>query len=237
MPVFYLYLFGAPRLERDGLVIDIQRRKTMALLAYLAATGKLHTRETLATLFWPEQDQSSAMANLRRDLSRLRRALGDEALQTERQQVGASQRNQFWVDTFAFQQLVKQEHVHDQRDVCMDCLQHLEDGVALYRDRFMAGFNLPDCPRFDEWQFFTAEELRQALVSALQKLIEWHVELGDLTQSITYARQWLAQDSLNESAHRKLMQLFAWSGQQAAALRQYQECVRILRQELEVEPE
>jgi DNA-binding SARP family transcriptional activator/pimeloyl-ACP methyl ester carboxylesterase len=237
MPIFNLYLFGAPRLEREGQAIDIQRRKTMALLAYLGGTAKTHTREALATLFWPEHDQSSAMANLRRDLSRLRNALGDEVLQTERQQVDVSQGNQLWVDTIAFQQLVKQEHIHGQGEICMDCLQHLEEGVALYHDRFMAGFNLPDCPDFDEWQFFTAEGLRQALVIALQKLIEWHVELGDLNQSITYARQWLAQDSLNEAAHRMLMQLFAWSGQQAAALRQYQECVRILKQGLDVEPE
>ena len=46
-----------------------------------------------------------------------------------------------------------------------------------------------------------------------------------------------SQDMLNEAAHRMLMQLFAWSGHQAAALRQYQECVRILKQELDVEPE
>jgi hypothetical protein len=33
------------------------------------------------------------------------------------------------------------------------------------------------------------------------------------------------------------MQLYAWAGQQAAALRQYQECRRILHEELGVEPE
>src|SRR5512139_1523329 len=99
---FHLYLFGAPRLERDGQVTDLQRRKTMALLAYLASSGKSHTREALATMFWPEHDQSSAMANLRRDLSRLRGILGEAVLQTERQQVGVKQDNQVWVDTIAF---------------------------------------------------------------------------------------------------------------------------------------
>ena len=33
------------------------------------------------------------------------------------------------------------------------------------------------------------------------------------------------------------MQLYAWSGQQAAALRQYEECRRILQEELGFEPD
>ncbi len=44
-------------------------------------------------------------------------------------------------------------------------------------------------------------------------------------------------DPLHEPAHRQLMSLYARSGQQAAALRQYQECVRRLQNELGVEPD
>lgn len=237
MAYYRLYLFGAPRLEKTGKAIPIQRRKTMALLAYLVCTGKAHTREALATLFWPEHDQASALANLRRDLSRLRSILGEDVLQTERLLVGVSQEGLIWVDTLAFRQLVKPEHIHAQADSCSECLVRLEQGAALYREPFMSGFNLSDCPGFDEWQFFTSEELRQALVTALQKLVEWHVQLGELEQSLSYARQWLAQDFYHEPAHRMLMRLYAWSGQQAAALRQYQECARLLQQELGVEPE
>ena len=237
MASMHVFLFGAPRCERDGEVISLPRRKTIALLAFLAASGQMHTREALATLFWPEYDQSSALANLRRELSRLRSALEPGVLLTERLQVGLSPADKIWVDTIAFQQHVQPEHAHDQEEMCPDCLGRLEQGVALYRDRFMAGFNLPDCPGFDEWQLFSAEGLRQALVAALQKLIERHLGLRNLEQSIVYARRWLAQDYFHEPAHRKLMQLYAWSGQQAAALRQYQECARILKQELDVAPE
>jgi DNA-binding SARP family transcriptional activator len=52
----------------------------MALLAYLAVTGSPHSREALATLFWPEHDQSSALANLRRELSRLKEALESKSV-------------------------------------------------------------------------------------------------------------------------------------------------------------
>ena len=55
--------------------------------------------------------------------------------------------------------------------------------------------------------------------------------------AITFARQWLALDRLNETAHGQLMRLYAWSGQRSAALRQYQECVAVLREQLGAAPQ
>jgi DNA-binding SARP family transcriptional activator len=60
MATLTLFLFGAPRLECDGAVVKIPRRKALALLAYLASTGQSHARDTLATLFWPDHSQSEA---------------------------------------------------------------------------------------------------------------------------------------------------------------------------------
>jgi pimeloyl-ACP methyl ester carboxylesterase len=79
--------------------------------------------------------------------------------------------------------------------------------------------------------------MRQLLAAALQRLIGWHASAGEYEQGIAYARRWLSLDRLHEPAHRSLMQLYAWSGQQAAALRQYQECQRLLQEELGVGPE
>ena len=92
------FLFGAPRFERDGENIHIPRRKSIALLAYLAATGQPHRRDALATLFWPEDDQSTARANLRRELSRLKKALGDEAMDMLGEQVGLHRESGIWLD-------------------------------------------------------------------------------------------------------------------------------------------
>ena len=72
-----LHLLGPPRLELDGQVVQVSRRKAVALLAYLAVTGRCHSRDSIATLLWPELDQSTARARLRRALAALREALGD----------------------------------------------------------------------------------------------------------------------------------------------------------------
>jgi DNA-binding SARP family transcriptional activator len=83
-----LYLLGPPRVERDGEPVTIDRRKALALLAYLAITRQEHRRDTLATLFWPELDQSQARAGLRNALMSLRKALGEGWLDVDRESVG-----------------------------------------------------------------------------------------------------------------------------------------------------
>ena len=101
---------------------------------------------------------------------------------------------------------------------------------------FLEGFGLRDSIAYDDWQFFQAEGLRQELASALERLVRGHSAQGNQEAALAYARRWLALDPLHEPAHRQLMQLYAQTGQRSAALRQYQECVRILDEELGLAP-
>ena len=68
MPKVQLRLFGPPRLEVNGVPIALETRKTMALLAYLVMSQTEQSRESLAALLWPEQNEQNARANLRRAL-------------------------------------------------------------------------------------------------------------------------------------------------------------------------
>src|SRR5215207_6808598 len=72
-----LFVLGQPRLERDGRPLELNLRKALALLVYLALSGQLHSRDALATLLWPESDGREARARLRRTLHRLSQAIGD----------------------------------------------------------------------------------------------------------------------------------------------------------------
>lgn len=234
-----IYLFGTPHCMQEGQPISIHRRKAVALLAYLAATARPHGRDALATLFWPEHDQSGARANLRRDLSYLKQALGDDLLSITRTDVGLFPEAGWQLDTAAFNIRLAQVQAHDHppSDFCPNCQDMLTRAVDLYTGDFMAGFTLPDCPEFDEWQFFQREGLRHFLATALQQLIDWCVAQGTFEQGMDYGRRWLALDLLHEPAHRTLMQLYAWGDQHSAALRQYEECLRLLDEELGVTPE
>jgi hypothetical protein len=96
MPRLALSLLGPPRLQLDGEPIHIARRKAVALLAYLVVTGRSHSRDSLATLFWPGHDQSRARAGLRRTLSLLNGALGGEWLTVDREAAGLNPDGENW---------------------------------------------------------------------------------------------------------------------------------------------
>ena len=233
------FLFGTPRFERNDQSITIGRRKVMALLSFLAHSGQPHSREYLASLLWPEHDQSGALQNLRRDLGRLKQFVGGEVLQADRMQIGLNGANGLQVDTALFQAHFQTaaDHAHTPYNLCPDCLTALSQAVSLYSGDFMSGFNLIDCPTFDDWQFFEREALRHKLSEALQLLLGWHAANGAFERGIEYGRRWLSLDNLNEPAHRQLMQLYAWAGQHSAALRQYETCQQLLEEELGIPPE
>lgn len=242
-----LYLLGSPRVERAGAPVETDTRKAIALLAYLAVTGENQSREGLAALFWPDADESRAHAALRRTLSTLNKALGGTGLNIDREAVSlergtahAPSRNGLpvWVDVDQFHARLAEclTHSHPAGEVCPACLPPLTEAAALYRGDFLSGFTLRDSPGFDDWQFFQAETLRRELAGALERLVRCHTERREYDSAIPYARRWLALDPLHEPAHRQLMLLYAQSGQHAAALRQYRECVRVLEEELGVPP-
>ena len=234
-----LFLLGPPRLERDGLPLDFDTRKNVALIAYLVITGMSHTREAITTLLWPELEPSRSRANLRHDLSVLRKTLGGEWLVVDRETVGTDPGAELWLDVDQFQSLLRawQGHGHPEAEVCPECLTALAEAADLYRGDFLAGFTLRDSVTFDDWQFFQTEGLRQELASGVERLVRGYGVRGEYKPAIPYARRWVALDPLHEPAQRELMRLYAQAGQRAAALRQYGECQRILEKELGVPPE
>jgi len=233
-----LHFLGPPLIELDGRPVQLGRHKAVALLAYLALTRQPHARDALATLLWPELDQSHARGQLRRTLSLLNRMLGEEWLAVDRDAVEWAGDAEAWIDVEALRERLAAcaAHGHAPDQTCAECIPLLEEAVDLYRDGFLSGFTLPDAPLFDEWQFFEGEGLREQVSDALQRLAKWYGDRGEYESAIPYARRWLALDPLHEPAHRELMALYTRSGQRAAALRQYDECERVLHEELGVPP-
>jgi len=216
----------------------MESRKASALLFYLAVTEETHTRDALSTMLWPESDQVRSRGALRRSLAALRKTPLKEWLEVDRESLALLQGEGFTLDVVEFQNLLASctTHGHSETEVCSACLTPLIEAVNLYRGDFLTGFSLGNCPLFDDWQFFLAEDLRREMTGALEKLVHYLSARKQFESAIAYARRWLSFDPLHEPAHRELMQLYAATSQRNAALRQYQECVRVLEEELGVPP-
>jgi DNA-binding SARP family transcriptional activator/tetratricopeptide (TPR) repeat protein len=218
-----LALLGPPVVKREGAPVTFDTRKAIALLALLAVTGREHTREQVADLLWPDADDAKARGSLRRTLSVAAAAVGP-ALAITRTTVGLVP-GAVDVDVREFETLLTSKDA-----------AALERGVGLYRDDFLAGFTVRDCPDFEDWQASVREEQKQLLARGLQRLVAACVADGELERAIGHARRWLQLDPLHEPAHQAMIRLYEWTGQRSAAMRQYRSLVHVLDRELAVRP-
>lgn len=234
-----LEFLGSPQIHLDHQPVAADRRKTTALLAYLAVNQfehpqQKHSREGLSTLFWPEYTQAKAFANLRRTLWEVHQAVGEDWLIVDRDAVRLNPEARIDLDVARFLDLLSQ--AHRQTDPARR-LPSLAEAVKLYRGHFLAGFSLRDAEPFNEWAFAEADSLRQKFAEALTMLVESHCALSQVEPAIPYARRLITLDPLNEAAHRQLMEVYLQAGQHGAALKQYQTLEQTLRKELNLDPQ
>ncbi|MEE8587025.1 MAG: BTAD domain-containing putative transcriptional regulator, partial [Acidobacteriota bacterium] len=233
-------LLGSPLLECGGKPVQMERRKSLALLAYLTVSGQPEDRGALAALLWPEMDRGRALASLRRALLDLTKAFEGRFLITDRQTIGLDLEDEVWVDVRRFEELLGQsadQEASSSEEGGSAFLESLSQAAELYRGDFLAGLTLPDSETFDEWQFWQSERLRRELSNALERLTEGRREQGDHSGAIEAAHRLLSLDPLAEQVHRRLMRLYAESGQRSAAVRQYEKCAAVLEDQLQVAPE
>jgi DNA-binding SARP family transcriptional activator len=219
-------LIGPPRVTRDGRPVTFDTRKAMALLAHLALAERPRSREALCELLWPGHDAEHARGALRRTLSALRKSIGEEWIETRGDSIALRRGADLELDVERFRELAAGD----------PSTERLNEAVTLLSGGFLEGFALRDSPDFDDWQIAEAGALERELTAALQRLVDRLVARGEYARAVPHARRWLQLDPLNESAHRQLIRMYAWSGDRAAALEQYRHCVRALSQELGVGP-
>src|SRR5262245_29770056 len=98
-----LFLLGSFDLRAgDAAINPAFDRKTRAILAYLAATGHPHSRQSLYSLFC--QEAADPAGTLRWHLSRIRRQLTPAILTATKESVQFN-RQAAWVDCDAFQEV------------------------------------------------------------------------------------------------------------------------------------
>ena len=210
----------------SGLAVRIPARKARALLAYLALRpGRAHPRDRLTGLLWPDVTDVQARQSLRQALAALRRALPKRSELVIDGDTVAMDPSRVDVDVARFERLVAD-----------GSRPRLEEAVGLYRGDLLESFHVK-APAFEDWLVSERERVRELGRKALATLLGHQTRTGTGEAALHTARRLLTLDPLQEDVHRALMRLYVAQGQRAAALRQYQSCVALLRHELGVEPD
>ncbi|MBN1666511.1 MAG: tetratricopeptide repeat protein [Anaerolineales bacterium] len=228
---------GGCEIQRTNGSLHLESNKTRALLVYLVINPGLHQRQHLMGLLWAEFPERNARRNLRHALWNLRRALAfledPEPIVIDGDTVAFKPRPDIFWDVKGFELPVTRiRALQEQPD-----LAEMDAAVKQYRGDFLAGFDVPGAPAFDEWALVERERLRTLMLSALQWLADSYAAQGEPQLALQPARRWLALAPWQELAHRQVMRLLAASHQRQAALLQYETCRQLLAAELGVEPD
>jgi DNA-binding SARP family transcriptional activator len=222
-------LLGGLRATRgDRVITQFRTQKTGALLAYLAYyPQRTHPRDHLIELLWPEADPAAGSNSLSQALSSLRRQLEPAGVAPGTVLVAnrASVRLNPAASTTDVAEFEAALHAAAAGSEAQR-REGLARAVTLYRGELLAS-------SYESWVLGQREWLAKTYFQAVGRLIGLLEQAGDLPRALEYARQGVLADPLREEGRRDLMRLYAAAGQPEAALRQYGELERLLKEELD----
>lgn len=221
-------LFGPPHVLYRGNPVDLRVKKAVALLAYLATTGKAHHRERLATLLWPESKPDVARTSLRQVVQAIRATPLAAALITSRTSLELHPDVTSDVASFGAYTI---DYTCDQSALGLETVARLQAAEALYQGEFMQDFNIPGSREWDDWQGLRRIEFEYQATCVIAALTRYYVQQELADSGLQMAIRWLALDPLNEEAHHLAMQLYVINRQVERALEQYHMLVRLLERD------
>ncbi|MBE0593836.1 MAG: hypothetical protein IH616_15695, partial [Gemmatimonadales bacterium] len=217
-------VLGPPDVRVDGAAppAELMWRKNLALIVYLARSPRrTRSRDHLMGLFWADKPEASARHSLREAIRVVRKAVGEDGLLTEHDQVRlADHAVHLDVDDFRARE--------EARD--------WSAAAAMVAGEFLEGFGVPDSSGFEDWIVSEREEWRRRTVHALVTNAAAQLSAGRLTPAAEAAMQACTLDPGSDAGAVTAMQALALSGDRSGALACYERLEARLG-ELGAEPE
>lgn len=188
-------------------------RKDAAWLAHVAL-GTAVSSAHLANLVWPAAEDQGALNNLRQRVHRLRRGTGARLVEMA-------------------------ETIRLAADLSLDDPsppELLAQSPQAWDDELLAGLEFDAEPEFAAWLDAARQARAQRRRDALAQIAAQAEQAGELVRAFVYARRLLADDRLSEHNHRRLMRLHYLRGDTAAAVAAFEDCERLLKDELGLKP-
>ena len=214
-------LFGHLEVSLDGARFKLATpRKSLQVLAYLL----LHrdapvSREYLAFLLYPDDEEGTARTKLRATLSELPKILPSPAgryVSVDTEKVAWNPDADVWLDVAAF-------------DAAAGDRARLGEAIDLYR-----GDLLPEI--YDEWLEVIRERYRNIYLRCLTDLVSEARRNANLPLALETARKVLAVDPWREDIVRRIIAMRYASGDRAGALREYADFSKRLQAEMGADP-
>ena len=223
-------LLGPLRVERDGLEVAIGAAKERSLLAAMALSPSMVlSAEALIGALWGERPPASARKTLQTYVSNLRRALGDDAIETApagyRLAVGADD-----VDVSRFRRLVREGDDALRSGSADASRRAFRDALALWRGEPLAGV------ASHSGIAGSATRLNEEYLSALEARVAADLAAGCHDALVGELEELTGAHRFRERLWGYLMLALYRAGRQADALAAFQRARALLVDELGLEP-
>jgi DNA-binding SARP family transcriptional activator/tetratricopeptide (TPR) repeat protein len=209
----------------------LRGRQGRVLLAYLVINrGRPVSRDELISALWPQRPPTDPSAALRTQLSRLRSALGANAL-AGRDTVELHLPESTWVDIEAAENAIEAAEAALAASGWKDAWAHGNVALNISSRPFLAGFDAP-------WVEEVRRELAELQSRARESIARAGIGLGgsELAGAERSARELVRTAPFRESGYVLLMRALVASGNTAEALRAYERLRHVLREELGTAP-
>ncbi|HYN89463.1 MAG TPA: AAA family ATPase [Ardenticatenaceae bacterium] len=233
---------GPFRVHLDDAIVPETAWKTqknkILLKILLTYRGHALAKEQLMEWLWPELEPGAAGRNLRVAVSQVRQAL--EA-RTPRQHSATyilttdsgyawNTEAGYWLDADEFVRLAADGTERPESVPSNGTIERLQSALGLYGGEYL------EEDRYADWAVAERERLRELHFGLLTRLAEGYARQGRYGRAIGLCREVLVADGCRESVWCQLMLYQYHAGDQAQALRAYDECRRVLAEEMGVEP-
>jgi DNA-binding SARP family transcriptional activator len=234
-----IYLFGGCKIIHPGYPVPAKITKRIkGLLAFLVINShRTHPRDILTTVFWGDQREEQARNCLSTALWRLRGFMepsgvvtkGTYLLNTSDGEIGFNRESDHWLDVAIFEKQVARILSKPIQRLKPEDVSDLTKALTLYTGDLLEGF-------YDDWAIRERERMRDIHLKTLISLLGYWRDTGAYDEGLACGQRILELDPLREEIHREVMRLYMTKGQRAMAIRQYQACCSILKEELDVLP-
>jgi DNA-binding SARP family transcriptional activator/predicted ATPase len=229
----HVRLFGGFHITYDDKPVDIMHSMRMqSLLAYLILhRGTPQSRQYLAFTFWPDSSESQALTNLRQSLHHLRKAIPgiDTYLHVDNRNIIWKNGTPLLMDVAEFERHIDRAKNLEKNKETENGVKHMEQAIECYR-----GDLFPAC--YDAWIEPYRQKMKDDFIDALCRIMDYYESQLNYQRAIYYGERLLVSDNLREKSYVDLMRLHALNNDRGSLVKIYQECKRILKNELDIEP-
>ncbi len=239
LPDLYISCFGCFEVRRDhadSAPLDLcSNAKGQAILRYLLVCPQRRASvDKLMAALWPEEEPEAARHKLRVAISALRVSLNRDVVDgagggyilCKGQVYSLNPNAALHSDVDEFLALYHAGQAADGHEA----MTLYERACKLYKGPFLTE------DLYAEWSFIAREELTKIYLTMCYALAEFALANSNYHAAIQWANAILKVDRCEEQAHRQLMRAYAALKRRSEALRQYQLCQQILKDELGVPP-